>query len=139
MADRTVRVMLIGDASSLIAAAQRARESLTQLGNTNTGQIGAGFRDSSRAVGEMGTTTESTFSKLKSSMAATIGAGALMSMGVMSAFFAIKEAITSTVSAGVDYQTTMFTLQAVTHASGATMVDVAQKARDLGKDMTIPG
>jgi hypothetical protein len=69
-------------------------------------------------------------------MASQVGVGNLAAMGVMSAFFAVKAAITDTVKATTDYQTTLFTLQAVTHSSGEVMVDVAAKARELGKDIT---
>lgn len=135
MADRTVRVQLIGDATSLVAAVNAARNSLNELNRSDTSRVQGGIRGAGGAAGE----AQSAFDKLKSSMAAQVGVGNLAAMGVMSAFFAVKAAITDTVKATTDYQTTLFTLQAVTHSSGEVMVDVAAKARELGKDITIPG
>jgi TP901 family phage tail tape measure protein len=133
--DRTVRVVLTGDATALIAAVNAARNSLNELNRQDTTRVQGGVRGAGGAARE----AQSAFDKLKSSMAAQVGVGNLAAMGVMSAFFAVKQAITDTVHATTDYQTTLFTLQAVTHASGEVMVDVAAKARELGKDITIPG
>lgn len=135
MADRTVRVELLGDSSSLVAAAERARVALSELSRVDTSAAGRGLRDTGAAAQG----TVSAFDKLKSSMAAQVGVANIASQLTMAGFFAIKAAITDTIKATTDYQTTLFTLQAVTHASGDTMVGVASKARELGKDITIPG
>src|SRR6478752_7735337 len=121
MADRTVRVVLTADASAFLAGVNAARNSLNELSRVNTGGAAAGLRNTGTAARE----AQSAFDKLKSSMAAQVGVGNLAAMGVMSAFFAVKQAITDTVKSTTDYQTTLFTLQAVTHSSGEVMVDVA--------------
>jgi TP901 family phage tail tape measure protein len=108
---------------------------LNELNRSDTTRVQGGIRGAGGAARE----AQSAFDKLKSSMAAQVGVGNLAAMGVMSAFFAVKAAIVDTVRATTDYQTTLFTLQAVTHSSGEVMVDVAAKARELGKDITIPG
>jgi TP901 family phage tail tape measure protein len=44
----------------------------------------------------------------------------------------------SIISIGVEFQTQLNTLQAVTHATAATMQQVGKRARDLGNDLSLP-
>src|SRR6478752_119159 len=135
MADRTVRVILQGDASALVAAARQSQAALRDLANTNLGSIGAGMR----AAGTSAREAQSAFDKFKSSIAAQVSAGNLAAMGVTSAFRLIKDGIVDTIKAGADYQTTLNIMGAVSGATADQMAQVSQKARELGKDITIPG
>ena len=113
MVDRTVRVVLQGDATSLVNAATQARTALNQLGNTDVSPAGNGVR----AAGEQAQGATSLFDKFKESMAAQVSVGNLMSQALQSAFGAVGTAVSQTISTGVEFQTNMFTLGAVTHAS----------------------
>lgn len=58
--------------------------------------------------------------------------------GLAVGLFAVAAAAVSTIKAGIDYQNQLNTMQAVTHATAATMAEVAKRARDLGNDLTLP-
>src|SRR6478752_3344990 len=135
MADRTVRVILQGDASALVAAARQSQAALRDLANTNLGSIGAGMR----AAGTSAREAQSAFDRFKSSIAAQVSIGNLAAQGVTSAFRLIKDGIVDTIKAGADYQTTLNIMGAVSGATADQMAQVSQKARELGKDIAIPG
>src|SRR6478752_5162035 len=135
MADRTVRVILQGDASALVAAARQSQAALRDLSNTNLGPLGAGMR----AAGSSATEAQSAFDKLKASILGQVSLGNLAAQGVTSLFRGIKDTIGETIKAGADYETTLNIMGAVTGATGAQMADVSAKARELGKDIAIPG
>lgn len=72
-----------------------------------------------------------------------IGTG-LKGLGVAAAGFGIATGAAmvaagkSVIKLGIDYQNQLNTMQAVTHATDATMLQVAKTARDLGNDLTLP-
>ena len=65
-ADRTVRVILTGDAAGLISAAERARLALKELGATNVGAVGKGVE----AIGTSAKHAADESDKTKKSLAA---------------------------------------------------------------------
>jgi len=65
-------------------------------------------------------------------------AGMAARTGLAAGLFAVAAAAVSTVKAGIDYQNQLNTMQAVTHATAATMAEVAKRARDLGNDLSLP-
>src|SRR6478609_2211848 len=103
MADRTVRVVLQGDASALVAAARQAQAALRDLSNTNLGGLGAGMRQAGVSAQE----AASMFDKLKAQILGQVSLGNLAAMGIASAFRGIKDGIVDTIKAGADYQTTL--------------------------------
>lgn len=139
MAERTVRVILTGDASQLVAAANSARFALRELGNTNTSGATRGLRDTGQAATGAARETSTAMGQIRGAIMSQVAIGNIAAMGVIGAFRAIKGAITDTLQIGMDYQNTLLNLGAVTRSSGDVMVQVAAKARELGRDITIPG
>ena len=135
MADRTVRVILQGDSSNLVGAVRQAQSALRDLSNTNVGRLGAGMGAAAAGARE----AQSAFDKFKASVIGQVSLGNLAAMGVASAFRGIKDAIGDTIKAGADYQTTLNIMGAVSGATAWQMQEVSAKARELGKDIAIPG
>src|SRR6476646_5450264 len=126
MADRTVRVLLQGDATSLTNAARQAQAALRDLSNTNLGNLLGGMR----AAGASAREAQTAFDRFRSSVAAQVSIGNLAAQGVTSAFRLIKDGIVDTVKAGADYQTTLNIMGAVTGTAADQMTVVSQKARE---------
>jgi TP901 family phage tail tape measure protein len=114
MADRQVRIIISGEAASLIRAAGQAEGALRRVG------------DSGRRAGE----DSNSFSEnLKKAAAAA---------GVVTGFAAVAGAIKYVVAQGTAFQDNMNSLQAVTGASAGQMDRLSGVARSLGKDIDLP-
>lgn len=114
MADRQVRIIISGEAASLIRAAGQAESSLRRVGDT------------SRRASDDSSTFGDTLKK---------AAGAA---GVVTGFAAIATAIKYVVTQGTSFQDNMNSLQAVTGASAGQMDRLSGVARALGKDIDLP-
>lgn len=95
-------------------------------------------RDTESALGHL-----SAKGRLTGQGFSVIGTG-LKGLGVAAVGFgvtagvALGAAAKSVVTLGIQYQNQLNTMQAVSHATDATMRQVAQTARDLGNDLTLP-
>src|SRR5690349_4917872 len=114
MADRQVRIIISGEAASLIRAAGQAEGALRRVG-----QSGRQAGDDSNTFGE----------NLKKAAAAA---------GVVTGFAAVAGAIKYVITQGTSFQDNMNGLQAVTGASAGQMDRLSGVARALGKDIDLP-
>jgi TP901 family phage tail tape measure protein len=64
--------------------------------------------------------------------------GSVARSGLTAGLLVAGIAVASTIKLGIDYQSQLNMMQAVTHSSGAEMQAVAKRARDLGNDLTLP-
>ena len=69
---------------------------------------------------------------------ALAAAGLAAKVAMVGGLLAVGAAALSTLKVGMDYQSQLNMMQAVTHATGAEMQAVAKRARDLGNDLTLP-
>lgn len=114
MADRQVRIIISGEAASLIRAAGQAEGALRRVGQ------------SGRQAGE----DSNSFSEnLKKAASAA---------GVVTGFAAVAGAIKYVITQGTSFQDNMNSLQAVTGASAGQMDRLSGVARALGKDIDLP-
>lgn len=123
MVDRELVVRISAD----VAGYQRA---MSEVGRS-TQHLGEQTRAASRDTESFGRSSRSASSSL---VGRSVGYAA-----VGTAIFGIAGAFKSTLQAGVDYQSSLNTLQAVTGSTGQQMVAVAAKARELGNDISLPG
>jgi TP901 family phage tail tape measure protein len=114
MADRQVRIIISGEAASLIRAAGQAEGALRRVGQ------------SGQQAGEQ---TSSFGTALRNAAGAA---------GVVTGFAAVAGAIGYVVKQGVAFQDSMNGLQAVTGASAGQMDRLSGVARALGKDIDLP-
>ena len=131
MVDRVVRVQLVGDATSLIRAANEASSALRGIGNSSNS---AGSQASSGA-----NEAKSAWDKFKESVAGQVAIGDLISKGVEGAFGMLKDGFAHVIELGMGYEQSMNTLSAVTGANADQMAQLGEKAKQLGNDITIPG
>jgi TP901 family phage tail tape measure protein len=114
MSDRQVRIILSGEAVSLIRAAGQAEGALRRVGS------------SGQQAGE------------QASSFGTALRGAAAAAGVVTGFAAVAGAIKYVVTQGTAFQDNMNSLQAVTGASAGQMDRLSGVARSLGKDIDLP-
>ena len=131
MVDRVVRVQLVGDATSLVQAANQASSALRGIGSSSQGAGSAASQGAGQA--------QSAWERFKASVAGQVAIGDLISKGVEGAFGLLKEGISQTLQLGMSYEQSMNTLQAVTAATDTEMAQLSDRAKQLGNDITIPG
>ena len=131
MVDRVVRVQLVGDATSLVREAQRAAEALRGIGSSSSSAGSAAASGAGQA--------QSAWEKFKSSVAGQVAIGDLISSGVEGAFGLLKDGLKQVITLGMDYESSMNTLSAVTGGNAEQMQALGDRAKQLGNDITIPG
>ena len=151
MADRVVRVTLSGDASSLIRAANSAATALGRVGNSGAASARGVANSSSASARAVASSAQrmqgssrdigSSFQSMGSSASAGFGKIAGLAAGgfaVVGGLSALTSAFKSTIKVGMDFQSTINNLGAVTGSSAAQLAQVSAKARALGNDLDLP-
>jgi TP901 family phage tail tape measure protein len=113
---RRVTVELLGDAKGAKKAVKDTDDALGHLSITGRASAG-GLRILGTGMKGLAVAATAT---------AVVGVAALVGFGK------------SVVTVGTQYQTSLNSMQAVTHSTDAEMVKVAKTARDLGNDLTLP-
>lgn len=99
---------------------------------------GPGFASARRGADNLGSSFDHA-GRRGAGLAGVLGkVGQVAAVGLAAGLATAAVAIGSTIRAGVDYQNQLNMMQAVTRSSGEEMARVAQRARDLGNDLTLP-
>lgn len=114
MPDRQVRIIISGEAASLIRAAGQAENALGRVGNQ-------GQRASSQVT---------TFGDRLSQVAQVTG--------IATGFAAVAASIKFVATEGMAFEDAMNGFKGVTNASATTMAAASAKAQELGSDLTLP-
>lgn len=107
----------------LTTASIATQEAAAGLAEANT-QAAESSDGASESITNMGDSSDTTAGKLAAMAAGAIGAGAAMS---------------KILTVGMDFTTSLNTMQAVSGATSAQMKDVSAAAKALGGDITLPG
>ena len=142
---------MTAEASGLIRAAGQAATALGRVGTAGTASargVANSSNQSARAVASSaqrmsGSAREigSSFQTMGGSVSSGFGKVAGLATGALGAVAgvrAISSAFKSTVQAGMDFQSTINNLGAVTGSTGAALATVSAKARALGNDIDLP-
>lgn len=118
----------LDDLNSTLAKLQDSQSDLNRELEKSSGAfggMGTGFSSLKGNLSAVGPVMDSISSRLKGMVGLLGGAG-------------LAGALKSTVTAGMDYELSMNTLQAVSGASADTMELAAKRARELGNDVSLP-
>lgn len=117
-------VVIDGDPRGAVSGLKRVGEEAGHA-DSAVGRVHAQFERIHTSTSRLGLT------------AAAVGFGAIAA-GVGVAGFALGRFTSSAIRLGTEFQQNLNLMQAVTHSTGATMDQVAAKARDLGNDLSLP-